>query len=288
MSTSGSRRQRPKAAQVAGRGTAAHAEGRDGILNALRAGVDSIEHGSYLDDEALGLMRERNVAYVPTYAVRERIVREGRGAGVPEFIQAEVERAFEAHTASVRRARAAGVPIVMGTDAGATLFPHGQSGHELAAYVRLGLSPMDARRAAARPRGPSGLAGGRQARGPRGRRRRPPRGHRGPHAPPAPFASSWSAARPSSTATRSSPLAPGCSLITQERSACAARGPSRRTAHGGLTAGSAVVATRCGVSGRPEVGARAAVSGGAPPLRPPAPSSPCHSHRPPSSRIIRA
>jgi imidazolonepropionase-like amidohydrolase len=150
MSTSGSRRQRPKAAQVAGRGTAAHAEGRDGILNALRAGVDSIEHGSYLDDEALGLMRERNVAYVPTYAVRERIVREGRGAGVPEFIQAEVERAFEAHTASVRRARAAGVPIVMGTDAGATLFPHGQSGHELAAYVRLGLSPMDALLAATR------------------------------------------------------------------------------------------------------------------------------------------
>jgi imidazolonepropionase-like amidohydrolase len=131
-------------ARNAGRRTAAHAEGPDGILNALRAGVDSIEHGSYLTGEAVDLMCQQRTFYVPTYAVRERIVTEGRGAHVPEFIQREVERAFAAHTESVRHAHAAGVPIAMGTDAGATIFPHGESAHELAAYVRLGMSPMEA------------------------------------------------------------------------------------------------------------------------------------------------
>jgi imidazolonepropionase-like amidohydrolase len=131
-------------ARNAGRRTAAHAEGREGILNALRAGVDSIEHGSYLTDEALDLMRRQGTVYVPTFAVRERVFKEGRAARVPEFIQREVERAFESHTQSVRRAHTAGVTVAMGTDAGATIFPHGDSGHELAAYVRLGMTPMDA------------------------------------------------------------------------------------------------------------------------------------------------
>jgi imidazolonepropionase-like amidohydrolase len=131
-------------ARKAGRRTAAHAEGRDGILNAVRAGVDSIEHGSYLTDEAVELMKRQGTVYVPTYAVRERIVREGRGAGVPEFITSQVDRAIEAHGESVRRAHRAGLPIVMGTDAGASLFPHGGSAHELAAYVGLGLTPAEA------------------------------------------------------------------------------------------------------------------------------------------------
>jgi imidazolonepropionase-like amidohydrolase len=131
-------------ARNAGRRTAAHAEGREGILNALRAGVDSIEHGSYLTDEAIELMRARGAAYVPTLAVRERIFTDGRAAAVPEFIQAEVERAFESHRESVRRAHAAGVTVAMGTDVGATIFPHGDSAHELTAYVRVGLSPMEA------------------------------------------------------------------------------------------------------------------------------------------------
>jgi imidazolonepropionase-like amidohydrolase len=131
-------------ARNAGRRTAAHAEGREGILNALRAGVDSIEHGSHLTDEAVGLMRARGAAYVPTFAVRERIVTDGRAAAVPEFIQTEVERAFESHRESVRRAHAAGVTIAMGTDAGATIFPHGDSAHELSAYVRVGMSPREA------------------------------------------------------------------------------------------------------------------------------------------------
>jgi imidazolonepropionase-like amidohydrolase len=131
-------------ARKAGRRSAAHAEGRDGILAAIRAGVDSIEHGSYLTDEAVELMKARGTVYVPTFAVRERIFREGRAAGVPEFITSQVERAIDAHAESVRRAHRAGVGIAMGTDAGASLFPHGGSAHELVAYVALGMTPMEA------------------------------------------------------------------------------------------------------------------------------------------------
>jgi len=131
-------------ARRAGRRTAAHAEGPDGILNAIRAGVDSIEHGSYLTEQAVELMKRQGTVYVPTYAVRERLFREGRGAGVPEFIVGQVERAIEAHTESVRRAHRAGLAVAMGTDAGASLFPHGQSACELARYVELGFTPMEA------------------------------------------------------------------------------------------------------------------------------------------------
>jgi imidazolonepropionase-like amidohydrolase len=95
-------------ARKASRRTAAHAEGQAGILNAVRAGVDSIEHGSYLTDEAVELMKRRGTVYVPTFAARRRISREGRRAGVPEFIVSQVERAIEAHSESVRRAHRAG------------------------------------------------------------------------------------------------------------------------------------------------------------------------------------
>jgi imidazolonepropionase-like amidohydrolase len=131
-------------ARKAGRKAAAHAEGHEGIMNALVAGVDSIEHGSCLSDEAVDLMARQKTVYVPTFAVRDRIVKEGRGAGVPDFIQTQVERAIETHAASVQRAHRAGITVAMGTDAGATIFPHGQSAQELAAYVRLGFSPMEA------------------------------------------------------------------------------------------------------------------------------------------------
>jgi imidazolonepropionase-like amidohydrolase len=131
-------------ARKAGRKTAAHAEGTEGILNALRAGVDSIEHGSYLTDDAIELMQRQGTVYVPTFAVRQRIFTEGRAAGVPDFIQSQVDRAIEAHTASLRRAHAAGLTVAMGTDAGASIFPHGDTPRELVEYVRLGFNPMAA------------------------------------------------------------------------------------------------------------------------------------------------
>jgi imidazolonepropionase-like amidohydrolase len=67
-----------------------------------------------------------------------------RPGQVPEFIVSQVERAIEAHAASVQRAHRAGLAVAMGTDAGASLFPHGGSAQELVAYARLGFTPMEA------------------------------------------------------------------------------------------------------------------------------------------------
>jgi imidazolonepropionase-like amidohydrolase len=135
-------------ARKAGRRTAAHAESAVGIKNALAAGVDSIEHGTYLDDEALELMQKRSVFYAPTFAVRRRIAEEGGRAGVPSFILDLVKRVVDRHRTSLEQARAAGVRVVLATDAGASLFPHGDSAVELVELVGAGFAPTDAIRAA--------------------------------------------------------------------------------------------------------------------------------------------
>jgi imidazolonepropionase-like amidohydrolase len=127
--------------------TAAHAEGATGIKNALKAGVDSVEHGSYLDDEALEMMLDRGVYYVPTFAVRRRIADEGAQGGVPAFILDVVKRVLDRHRESLERARKAGVRVALGTDAGASLFGHGESARELEELVGAGFSPAEALRA---------------------------------------------------------------------------------------------------------------------------------------------
>jgi imidazolonepropionase-like amidohydrolase len=134
-------------ARKMGARTAAHAEGAEGIKNALRAGVDSIEHGTYLDDEALGMMLDRETYYVPTVAVRRRIAEDGARGGVPPFILDVVQRVLERHVQSLEKARKAGVRIALGTDAGASMFPHGESARELVELVAAGFSPMEALRA---------------------------------------------------------------------------------------------------------------------------------------------
>ena len=135
-------------ARKAGRRTAAHAESAAGIKNALAAGVDSIEHGTFLDDEALDLMQKRSVFYVPTYAVRRRVADDGEHAGVPPYILDLVKRVVDRHHTSLEKARAAGVRVALGTDAGASIFPHGDSAVELLELVGAGFAPMDAIRAA--------------------------------------------------------------------------------------------------------------------------------------------
>ncbi len=134
-------------ARKIGTRTAAHAEGAAGIKNALRAGVDSIEHGTYLDDEALEMMLDRGVYYVPTFAIRRRIAEEGARGGVPGFILDIVKRVLDRHLQSLEKARKAGVRVALGTDAGASLFGHGESARELEDLVGAGFSPMEALRA---------------------------------------------------------------------------------------------------------------------------------------------
>jgi imidazolonepropionase-like amidohydrolase len=128
------------------RKVAAHAHGAEGARRAIRAGVDSIEHGSFLDDEALELMKRKGTFYVPT-AMALRGVRERYEKGLLAPEQIPKFKAAEASAQRVlRKAIARRVRIAFGTDAG--VFPHGRNGGEFALLVEAGLSPVDALRAA--------------------------------------------------------------------------------------------------------------------------------------------
>jgi imidazolonepropionase-like amidohydrolase len=128
------------------RKVAAHAHGAEGAKRALRAGVDSIEHGSFLDDEALELMKKKGTYYVPTAlalkGVRERFE---KGLLAPEQIP-KFKAAEAAAKQTLRKAVTRGVRIAFGTDAG--VFAHGKNAGEFALLVEAGLAPADALRAA--------------------------------------------------------------------------------------------------------------------------------------------
>lgn len=123
--------------------TAAHAIGVDGIHNALKAGVRTIEHGTFLDDAGIELFLEKKAYLVPTLAAFKTI-KYGRAGGVPEHHIKKVEYYQTAHEANLQKAIAAGVKIVAGTDAGTPFNYHGENAYELECLVRNGLSEMDA------------------------------------------------------------------------------------------------------------------------------------------------
>ncbi len=102
---------------------AAHALGRDGIANAVRAGIDTIEHGNFLDEELVSEMQQRGTVLCPTLAIYRRIA-EGGAFGVPPYAVVKAQRAVNAHRDSFQMALEAGVPIVAGTDAGSCATPH--------------------------------------------------------------------------------------------------------------------------------------------------------------------
>ncbi len=124
-----------------GRKMAAHAHGSAGILTAVRAGTDTIEHGSLLCEtpEAIRLMAERGVFLVPTLATSAMT---SHGAEIPAFMAEKERRLGDAPQRSVRAALAAGIPIAMGTDAGVPFVRHGDNAVELVLMVEAGLSPM--------------------------------------------------------------------------------------------------------------------------------------------------
>ncbi|MBI3669055.1 MAG: amidohydrolase family protein, partial [Acidobacteria bacterium] len=129
------------------RKAAAHAHGAEGAKRAIRAGIDSIEHGSFLDDEALELMKARGTYLVPTMmtlvAFREKF---DRAAKLPPQIQVKARAAAAAPTSTVKRAIAKGVKIGFGTDSAVS--PHGRNAEEFHLLVEAGLKPIDALRAA--------------------------------------------------------------------------------------------------------------------------------------------
>jgi len=126
--------------------TAAHAHGAEGAKRAIRAGIDSIEHGAFLDDEALDMMKAHGTYYVPTLMAVEggkEILAKG---GYPPSVAAKMTAAVESIGQVVRKAIAKGVKIGMGTDA--AVYPHGRNTEEFHLLTALGLSPLDALRAA--------------------------------------------------------------------------------------------------------------------------------------------
>lgn len=137
-------------AHKAGRKTAAHAQGTRGILNALRAGIDSIEHGIYMDEETVSLMVDKKVPFIPTLSPLINIERNGVEGGVPEFAVNKTNQVKPFHLESIRMAREAGVIFAMGTDTGCPFSAHGANLNEVVFFVDQGFSPLEAITAATR------------------------------------------------------------------------------------------------------------------------------------------
>jgi imidazolonepropionase-like amidohydrolase len=123
--------------------TAAHAHGATGAKVAIRAGIDSIEHGSFLDDEALRMMKERGTYLVPTIMAAASVSDPKRE--FPPEIAAKGRAAGEAHAGMMKRAIAMGVKIALGTDSAVT--PHGLNAQEFGLMVDRGMTPAASLRA---------------------------------------------------------------------------------------------------------------------------------------------
>ena len=134
-------------AEAAGISVMAHAQASDGIKTAVRNGVRSIEHGIYLDDEAIEMMLDWGTWLVPTLAAPRAVLdMAATGVPYPDAVLAKAKMVLEEHSESVRRAIAAGVTVAMGTDSG--VGPHGRNLSELQLLVECGMTPEQALHAA--------------------------------------------------------------------------------------------------------------------------------------------
>ncbi len=124
-------------AATQGRRVMAHAQAAAGIKNALRGGVSTIEHGIWIDDEALDLFQDGDRALVPTLVAPQWVVRHSEAGRMPAFAAEKGRDVAVDHRTSVRRAIEAGVPIAFGTDTG--VGPHGSNGEELLMMNDLGM-----------------------------------------------------------------------------------------------------------------------------------------------------
>ena len=125
-----------------GRKVAAHAHGAQGILWASQAGVDSIEHGSYIDDAAIAEMKKNGTYLVPTLYLADWFLANAEQLHVPAEYIAKGRAAMSAARKNVGHAFSSGVKVGFGTDA--AVYPHGLNAHEFAVMVKLGLTPLQA------------------------------------------------------------------------------------------------------------------------------------------------
>lgn len=130
-----------------GKKASTHAHGNTGIRNAVKAGIDTIEHGVFLDDEIIEMMLKKGTALVPTLCAPYNINRYGVEAGIPQYMVDKSLRIAEHHFNNFYKAYKAGVLIGMGTDAGTPLNRHGENALELELMVEAGMSVEDAIRA---------------------------------------------------------------------------------------------------------------------------------------------
>lgn len=131
-------------AHKAFRVVAAHAQATEGVKNAIRAGVDSIEHGVWLDDEAIQMMCERGTYLVGTFTAPWQIAHRGLEEGIPSFMVDKGWQVLESHEQSIRAAIKAGVRMAMGTDQGTPANRPGENAQEIIRLAALGLSPAAA------------------------------------------------------------------------------------------------------------------------------------------------
>jgi len=129
-----------------GRKVAAHAHGAQGILWASQAGVDSIEHGSYIDDAAIAEMKKDGTYLVPTLYLADWFLEHAEQVHVPPEMIAKGRTVMAAARKNVAHAFASGVKVAFGTDA--AVYPHGLNAHEFAVMVKLGMSPLQSIQAA--------------------------------------------------------------------------------------------------------------------------------------------
>jgi len=130
-------------ASYRGKRVMAHAQGTPGIKNALRAGIHSIEHGIYLDDECIEIMLRQGTFLVPTLLAPVMVLEAGTESGkMPEYGVRKAREVIGIHHASAAKAYRAGVKIAMGTDSG--VGAHGQNLRELGLLCEIGMSPMEA------------------------------------------------------------------------------------------------------------------------------------------------
>lgn len=130
-------------AHKAGRKTATHAQGLQGIKNALYAGVDSIEHGCFLDDECLELMKQQNTFLVPTLCAPQCIIDKGVENGVAKYAVDKTLKVKDAHVENVKKAYDKGIQIALGTDAGTPFNYHNNTAYEMELLARLNIPNMD-------------------------------------------------------------------------------------------------------------------------------------------------
>ncbi len=130
-------------AHKAGRKTATHAQGLQGIKNALYAGIDSIEHGCFLDAECLERMKEQNTFLVPTLCAPQCIIDKGVENGVAKYAVDKTLKVKDSHVESIKKAYEKGIPIALGTDAGTPFNYHNNTAYEMELLARLNIPNMD-------------------------------------------------------------------------------------------------------------------------------------------------